>query len=109
MVFQPAYSHLSAAELQARLEKGDQPTLVDVRTPGEYFQYHLANIQLIPIDEFASRCQSELKADDEIVLICEHGVRSERAAQYLASLGYENVATMDGGMAAYQGEVIHGE
>ncbi|MEO7714816.1 MAG: rhodanese-like domain-containing protein [Capsulimonas sp.] len=109
MVFKPAYSHLSAAELQERLENGDHPTLVDVRTPAEYFQYHLENVQLIPIDEFASRAAGELSSDEEIVLICEHGVRSEMAAQYLASLGYENVATMDGGMAAYQGEVVHGE
>ena len=108
MVFKPAYSHISAAELQERLENGDHPTLVDVRTPAEYFQYHLENVHLIPLDEFASRT-GELPLDEEVVLICEHGVRSERAAQYLASLGYERVATMDGGMAAYQGEVVHGE
>ena len=109
MVFTPAYRRISAAQLQTRLENGDRPTLVDVRTPPEYFAYHIENTQLIPIDEFASRCQSELRPDEEIVLICEHGVRSEMAAQYLASVGFENAATVDGGMAAYRGEVLNGE
>ena len=103
MVLKPAYRHLTAARLQTRLENGDRPTLVDVRTPSEYFAYHIENTLLIPIDEFASRCQGELTPDDEIVLICEHGVRSEMAAQYLASLGFGNAATMDGGMAGVPG------
>ena len=75
---------------------------MDVRTPGEYARRHIPGVRLIPIDEFAGRV-GELSPDDDIICLCEHGVRSEMAAQYLAALGFPRVATMTGGMAEYQG------
>jgi rhodanese-related sulfurtransferase len=82
--------------------------IVDVRNKWEYILRHLAGSLLMPMDEFAARCQTELSQDEEIIVVCEHGIRSETAARYLASLGYANVATMIGGMAAYEGLVEEG-
>ncbi len=62
----------------------------------------------MPMGEFAERCRVELAPIREIVLVCEHGVRSESAAQYLASLGYEHVSTMTGGMSRYAGATEEG-
>jgi rhodanese-related sulfurtransferase len=102
------YKHISAEQVQQKLEGGEALTLVDVRTPGEYAAYHIAGSLLMPMNQFAERCRVELTPSDNIVLICEHGVRSEFAAQYLASLSYPKISTMDGGMSEYSGAVIRG-
>ena len=91
----------------SQAERGDAVVLVDVRTPAEYARRHIPGVLLMPMDELAARV-GELNPDDEIICLCEHGVRSEMAAQYLAALGFPRVATMTGGMAAYGGRVERG-
>ena len=73
-------------EVLARLEAPDAPRVVDVRTPQEYAGRHIPGADLIPIDEFAARVQ-ELDPEQEVVLVCEHGIRSAAAAGYLTQLG----------------------
>lgn len=87
------------------LERGQNVRLVDVRQPWEYAHRHLPGALLLPTDEFAARCASELDPAEEIICVCEHGIRSAAAARYLAAQGFENVATMTGGMAEYDGPV----
>lgn len=108
MAAQTHIREISPEEVQQKIERGEMLCLVDVRTPGEYAQYHIPRILLLPMDEFARGFRSELDSDDEIICICEHGVRSESAARHLAAHGYANVATMLGGMAAYAGPVESG-
>ncbi len=99
---------ISCAEVQANLERGEAVRLVDVRQPWEYERRHIPSALLLPTDEFAARCASELDPTEDIICVCEHGVRSEAAARHLAAQGYANVATMTGGMAEYQGPVEAG-
>ena len=101
----PTYREISCADVQAKLERGHALRLVDVRQPWEYTRRHLPGALLLPTDTFAARYTSELDPADEIICVCEHGIRSEAAARYLAAQGYENVATMTGGMAEYAGPV----
>lgn len=101
----PLYREISCAEVQAKLERGRPVRLVDVRQPWEYERRHLPGALLLPTDEFAARFASELDPAEEIICVCEHGIRSEAAARYLAAQGYPNVATMTGGMAEYAGPI----
>lgn len=94
---------MTGAEVQAAWEAGGAVRLVDVREQGEWEASHIPQILLMPMSEFAARCRAELNLEEEIICICEHGVRSARAAEYLHGLGYTNVATMTGGMAVYPG------
>ena len=103
-----SYQNVSCAEVQAKLERGLPVRLVDVRQAWEYDRYHLPGALLLPTDEFAARFASELDPSEEIVCVCEHGVRSAAAARFLAAQGYRNVATMTGGMAEYDGPVETG-
>lgn len=96
------YASMTPDEVRRKQEEGGPTVLVDVRTPPEYAAHHIPGVRLIPLDSFAARV-GELDPGDEIVCLCEHGVRSEVAARYLASLGFPRVATMTGGMAAYPG------
>ena len=72
-------------EVLARLKGPAPPRIVDVRTPMEYAGRHIPGALLMPIDEFAARVQ-ELDPEEELVLVCEHGIRSASAASYLAEL-----------------------
>lgn len=100
-----SYREISCAEVQAKLERGQPVRLVDVRQPWEYARYHIPGALLLPTGEFAARCASELDSADEIICVCEHGIRSAAAARYLAAQGYGNAATMTGGMAEYDGPI----
>lgn len=102
-----AYRNVTPDWVRSTLEAGGDITIVDVRTPQEFLAYHIPQAILCPVDVLPSRLD-EFPADAKLVMICEHGIRSEMAARYLAGCGYSDVATMDGGMAAYSGEVVNG-
>jgi rhodanese-related sulfurtransferase len=91
-------------ELQTRLDAPAPPRIVDVRTPMEYAGRHIPGALLIPIDEFAARVQ-ELDPEEEIVVVCEHGIRSAAAASYLTQIGYAKCHNLRHGMSAWRGPV----
>ncbi len=94
---------ITCAEVQSKIEQGEEILLVDVRQPWEYERCHISSVILMPMNEIPERCEAELDPRAEIICLCEHGVRSKAVAHYLAGLGYANVATMTGGMASYTG------
>jgi rhodanese-related sulfurtransferase len=76
-------------------------TLVDVRSRYEYEAGHAKGARHVP----PSRIRADdtgLSRDDLIVVICSSGHRSEHQAHRLARLGFSNVATVDGGLQAWQ-------
>ncbi len=93
-------SQLEAPELKARLDSADPLVLLDVREAEELAIARLEGVVHIPLGELTSRTD-ELNPDAEIVCICHHGIRSQRAAQYLASLGFERLINLHGGMDAW--------
>ena len=101
----PAPSKITPAEVQAIVERGDAVRLVDVRQLWEYDHAHIPGVLLLPLGELPQRFASELDPAEAVICICEHGVRSAQAAQFLAAQGFSNAATMTGGMAQYAGPV----
>lgn len=85
----------------------DAPLLLDVRTPREYGARRIPGALLIPVDELPTR-YLELDPDRPTICICEHGVRSEAAAAFLARNDFADVANMRGGMAQWTGETERG-
>jgi glyoxylase-like metal-dependent hydrolase (beta-lactamase superfamily II)/rhodanese-related sulfurtransferase len=79
---------------------GDALTL-DVREPHEYAAGHIAGALLIPQAELATR-QGELPSGRPIRTICRTGSRSYHAAQFLRQRGYEDVASVAGGITAWR-------
>ncbi|MCZ6750148.1 MAG: rhodanese-like domain-containing protein, partial [SAR324 cluster bacterium] len=49
----------------------------------------------------AHRLEGKFDKDTAIVMVCRTGVRSARAAARAAELGFTNVVSLDGGMAAW--------
>src|SRR6266849_6340226 len=74
--------------------------LVDVREPEEYVHGHVAGAINIPQADLASRLE-ELPRDRRLILICQLGMRSLRAAQFLKQAGFDDVVTAAGGTSAW--------
>jgi molybdopterin/thiamine biosynthesis adenylyltransferase len=88
----------------AREEIADGAALVDTREPHEYEEAHLQGGILVPPAELAGRI-AEVVPDrsQRVVLYCRSGDRSARAADLMESeLGYDDVASMAGGILAWQ-------
>ncbi len=96
-------TNLNSFQLQSRLAAEPNLLLLDVREPWEYAEIHIPGAHLIPLGELVNMDFGDVNSDQAIVCVCAHGVRSAHAARYLVSLGYENVAHLEGGMAEWLG------
>jgi adenylyltransferase/sulfurtransferase len=93
--------NISASELKARLDRGDNLRVVDVREIDEWAVAKIPKAELIPLSQFQQLATQELSPGEEIVLYCHHGVRSARAQGYLQAQGYDHVLNLTGGIDAW--------
>ena len=75
--------------------------VLDVREPEEFARAHVAGAVNIPQADLATRLD-EIPRDRPILTICQSGMRSVRSAQFLRQQGYQNVASVVGGTAAWR-------
>jgi adenylyltransferase/sulfurtransferase len=96
-------TEISVQELKTRLDRGDRIVILDVREPGEFA---LSNIggTLIPLGQLPARV-GELTKDAEIAVLCHHGIRSRRAADFLLRSGFPRVLNITGGIQAWSEHV----
>ncbi|SHF86600.1 rhodanese-like domain-containing protein [Ornithinibacillus halophilus] len=73
---------------------------VDVRTPGEYKGNHKKPFVNIPLHELSNRTK-ELDKQKEVVVICQSGMRSMKAAKLLKKQGFGKITNVKGGMSAW--------
>jgi sulfur-carrier protein adenylyltransferase/sulfurtransferase len=94
---------LSAKELKKRMDAGENLFILDVREP---FEYQIANIggKLIPQNDVPQRI-GEIDRNQEIIVHCKSGGRSQRIAEFLKHSGYPNVVNLAGGILAWSDEV----
>jgi adenylyltransferase/sulfurtransferase len=91
-------------ELAARLARGDDLALVDVREPREWQIARIAGAELIPLGELLAGARRPDPAR-EVVLYCKSGVRSQRAGRALADAGFARVSSLAGGILRWADEV----
>ncbi len=95
---------ITPRDLKARLDKGDNLVLLDVREPWEH---SLANIEgsiLIPLGTLPQSLD-KLDRHAEIIAYCHHGMRSADAAGFLLQQGFTNVKNLVGGIDAWSVQV----
>ena len=94
---------LSVKELKRRMDAGESLFILDVREP---FEYQIANIggKLIPQNDVPQRI-GEIDRNQEIIVQCKSGGRSQRIAEFLKQSGFPNVANLAGGILAWSDEV----
>ncbi|MDF7821358.1 rhodanese-like domain-containing protein [Runella sp. MFBS21] len=92
---------ITVEELKQRIESGDPINLIDVR---EDYEYEADNIggYLIPLGDLPHRLNEiEHLKNEEILVHCRSGKRSETAQKYMESQGFTNVRNVIGGILAY--------
>jgi len=94
---------ITPTELKARLDRGDDLYILDVREPHEYQICNL-NGHLIPLGELPRRVH-ELDSSKEIVAHCRTGKRSADAVQFLQGAGFRKISNLKGGILAWADQV----
>ena len=84
-------------ELEAAIAEGK--FVVDVREDHEFEAGHVPNARHIPLSTVPDRT-AELPQGEQIWLICQGGVRSMKAADYLEAQGFD-VVSVAGGTGAW--------
>ncbi len=99
-----ADSTITAPELKAMFDRGEDFLLVDVREPAEYDIVRIPGSVLIPKGELAGRLSS-LPQDKPVVLHCKTGVRSAEALAVLKGAGFASARHVQGGVTAWATQV----
>ncbi len=94
----------SISTLQATLLINQQNALVlDVREAAEYEKGHMLNARNIALGELEARsAEIEKHRAKPVIVACDDGNRSGRAATALRKRGFEQVFTLSGGIGAWR-------
>ena len=95
---------LDPTEVKAKLDRGDDFQLIDVR---EVFEHQICNIpqaKLIPLGELPQRL-GEIDPDKEIVVHCKSGKRSAKGVEILQKHGFKTAINMKGGILLWSDKV----
>jgi rhodanese-related sulfurtransferase len=100
---------LRPARLAEWIRQQDAPAVVlDVREPDELITASVRpdgfDLLTIPMNDVPARV-GELDPAAPIAVLCHHGARSQRVAQFLESRGFERVVNIAGGIEAWTGEL----
>ena len=103
---------VSVQDVQQKLKNGDEFILLDVREADELAKVKLDHpyLQWIPLSRIArdplkALSKNVLDKNFEIIVICHHGIRSAQVTAWLRSQGWDNIYSMDGGLAAFAREI----
>lgn len=94
---------LSPDEFETRLLNKPESQLLDVRTPAEFQEGHIAHALNLNIhgERFAAEIQ-KLDKSRPVMVYCAKGGRSANAAEQLKRAGYPEVYDLSGGMEAWR-------
>jgi len=82
------------------MDRGEEITMIDVRTPEEYNDEHIPGSILIPLNTIPGL--KEFPYQGRVVLYCTAGVRSNRARKILEGKGVKGVIDLEGGIEAWK-------
>lgn len=85
-----AYERYKAGEL-----------ILDVRTLEEWEDYHIPGTTLIPLDELKDRVD-EVPRDQNVVVVCRTGIRSQEGRDILLEAGFTKVTSMNAGVSNWR-------
>lgn len=100
----PAATEIEPADVKARIDRGDNFVLIDVREPHEYQICKIPFAKLIPLGDLPKRA-GELNKSDDIVVHCKSGARSAKAQTFLKEAGFTQVLNMKGGILRWSDTV----
>ncbi len=98
---------ITPGEVLALRERGDDFTLLDVRSPAERDQMRIEGTVDIPLGALRGRVE-EIDRSKPIIAFCKISLRGYEAALILKKAGFSDVKVMDGGILMWPGNLIKG-
>lgn len=94
-------NEISAIELKHKLEHQENPFILDVREKIEYYTFNIGGLH-IPLGQLTERIEELPEAlEQEIIVVCQKGIRSRTAQTLLLQAGYTNIKNLSGGLSAF--------
>jgi rhodanese-related sulfurtransferase len=94
-------STISPQALLQLHQQGQACTLIDVRTPVEFREVHVAFARNIPLDRLNPEALlAEHAGDHPLYVVCRSGARGKQACEKLLAAGMKNVVNVEGGTLA---------
>ena len=73
--------------------------VIDVRNRREFREGHLNGAINIPLSDISKNAEKQINnRDSRILVYCQYGIRSKKAASILEDLGYTNIYNLKGGL-----------
>jgi rhodanese-related sulfurtransferase len=89
--------------LRARLEAGDPPVVLDVRSRREFADGHVPGALHVPFWTVLWRAHRlPISRTDPVVVYCGHGPRASLAGWQLGVRGFRRVSSLTGHMAGWR-------
>lgn len=101
LVFSPKATpsvEITPAQAYVKFQQGAY--FLDIRSQAEWDQFHIKGSTLIPLDQLQNRL-SEVPKDQEIVVVCLSGHRSQSGTTILLQAGFTRVSCLSGGLQAW--------
>lgn len=95
--------HITVTELHQRIAAGERIRVIDVREPNEIAEFNIGALAL-PLSKISIMEVDPIEGweQDEIIVHCRSGVRSQQACQILETMGFTNTVNLTGGILAWQ-------
>ena len=101
------YGDIDSTKALKLVEENEKTLVIDVRGTDAYAEGHLANAINIPFDEFEDKVADlEGYKDQTIILICNTGNKSGKAAKMLVEKGFTNVYNAEDGMDEFDYKTV---
>lgn len=96
------YKSMSLDEFYQKAKR-DSLAVIDVREVEEFNRGHIPNAINKPLSKLATEFNT-LDKEQEYFIICQSGIRSAQASEFLSNNGY-HVINLLGGMSAWHGAI----
>ncbi|MEN9372463.1 MAG: hypothetical protein RIR79_15 [Pseudomonadota bacterium] len=81
----------------------EKAVVVDVCEPSEYAAGHISGAKNIPLADLEKKLPTSVKNKKlPLILVCQSGMRSNRAVAIAKKLGYEQAQSLGGGLASWR-------
>ena len=89
-------------QAMVQLMNRDKAVVIDVCEPDEFARGHVIGAKNLPLGQLEDKLAQVVKnKSTQVIMVCQVGARSARAAATARKLGFENVQSLSGGLRAW--------
>ncbi len=96
---------ITPVELFQMMNRGENPEILDVRTPAEYEKVRISGTTNIPVDRLNVReylNNRKASPDKPIYILCKGGTRARMACERFIEAGFANAVLIEGGIMQWE-------